>query len=58
MTAIHTIGHSTRPIEEFIDLLTAQGVTRLVEIRTVPKSRHNPQFRGDALAASPQAWPG
>ena len=52
MTTIHTIGHSTHPIEEFIDLLTAQGVTRLVDIRTVPKSRHNPQFWGDALAVS------
>lgn len=54
MTTIHTIGHSTRPIEEFIDLLTAQGITRLVDIRTVPKSRHNPQYWGDALAASLQ----
>lgn len=52
MTTIHTIGHSTHPIEEFIDLLSAQGITRLVDIRTVPKSRHNPQFWGDALEAS------
>lgn len=54
MTTIHTIGHSTHPIEEFIDLLGAQGITRLVDIRTVPKSRHNPQFWGDALAESLQ----
>lgn len=52
MTTIHTIGHSTRPIEEFIELLTDQGVTRVVDIRTVPKSRHNPQYWGDALEAS------
>ncbi|WP_338751505.1 DUF488 family protein [Janibacter alittae] len=52
MTTIHTIGHSTRPIEEFIELLTEQGVTRVVDIRTVPKSRHNPQYWGDALEAS------
>lgn len=52
MTTVHTIGHSTRPIDEFIGLLTAQGVTRLVDIRTVPKSRHNPQYWHDALQAS------
>ena len=47
-----TIGHSTRPIEEFIDLLRANGICRLVDIRTVPKSRRNPQFNSDALANS------
>lgn len=52
MTTICTIGHSTRPIEEFVELLAAQSVTRLVDIRTVPKSRHNPQYWGDALATS------
>ena len=39
-----TIGHSTRGIEEFISLLQAHGVTRIVDVRTVPRSRHNPQF--------------
>lgn len=52
MTTIHTIGHSTRSIEEFIDLLTAQGIGRVVDIRTVPKSRRHPQYWHDALAAS------
>lgn len=52
MATIYTIGHSTRPIDEFIELLAAQEVTRLVDIRTVPKSRHNPQYWGDALEAS------
>jgi uncharacterized protein (DUF488 family) len=47
-----TIGHSTRSIEEFIALLKAHAVERLVDIRTVPKSRRNPQFHTDALAAS------
>jgi uncharacterized protein (DUF488 family) len=47
-----TVGHSTRSIEEFIALLKAHGVERLVDIRTVPKSRRNPQFHTDALAAS------
>ncbi|MFL6696636.1 MAG: DUF488 family protein [Vitreoscilla sp.] len=47
-----TIGHSTRPIEEFIGLLAAHGVTQLVDVRTVPRSRHNPQFGTDALGQS------
>ncbi len=49
---ILTIGHSTRPIEEFIELLRQHGVERLVDIRAIPRSRHNPQFNGDALARS------
>jgi len=49
---ILTIGHSTRPIEEFIELLRKHGVQRLIDIRTIPRSRHNPQFTGDALAHS------
>jgi len=44
-----TIGHSTRPIEEFVRLLDAHGVQRLVDVRTVPRSRHNPQFNQDSL---------
>lgn len=47
---IFTIGHSTRPVEEFVGLLRANGIQRLIDIRTIPKSRHNPQFNGDALA--------
>lgn len=46
---IRTIGHSTRPIDEFLAMLTARGVTRLIDVRTVPKSRHNPQYSQDAL---------
>ena len=41
---IFTIGHSTRPIDEFLRLLKAQGVQRVVDVRTIPRSRHNPQF--------------
>ncbi|SDB79766.1 Protein of unknown function, DUF488 [Raineyella antarctica] len=52
MTTVYTIGHSTRPIEEFIALLAEHGVDTLVDIRTVPRSRHNPQFNRDALPAS------
>jgi len=47
-----TIGHSTRPIEEFIELLLSNGVRQLIDIRTIPKSRRNPQFNTDNLAAS------
>src|SRR5271169_406347 len=46
---ILTVGHSTRPIEEFVHLLDAHGVKRLVDVRTVPRSRHNPQFNQDSL---------
>jgi uncharacterized protein (DUF488 family) len=46
---IWTIGHSTRPIEEFIAMLTAHRVQKLVDVRTVPRSRHVPQFNKDAL---------
>src|SRR5579864_5828677 len=49
---IFTIGHSTRPIDELIRLLASNGVERLIDIRTIPKSRHNPQFNGDSLARS------
>jgi uncharacterized protein (DUF488 family) len=41
---ILTIGHSTRPFDELVALLRAHGVTRLVDIRTVPRSRANPQY--------------
>ncbi len=41
---IFTIGHSTRPIDVFIRLLKAHGVQRVVDVRTIPRSRHNPQF--------------
>jgi uncharacterized protein (DUF488 family) len=50
--AIFTVGHSTLTIERFIALLRVYGIERLVDIRTVRRSRHNPQFNGDALAAS------
>ena len=49
---IFTIGHSTHPVERFIELLQAQGVAQLIDIRTIPRSRRNPQFNSDALRAS------
>jgi len=50
--AIYSIGHSTRPIETFLELLRNAGVTRLVDVRAVPRSRFNPQYNGAALAKS------
>ena len=47
-----TIGHSTRTLEEFIGLLQAHAVSRVVDVRTVPRSRHNPQFNQDSLPDS------
>jgi uncharacterized protein (DUF488 family) len=47
-----TVGHSTRSIEVFIELLAEHGVTQLIDVRTVPRSRHNPQFNEDVLPVS------
>lgn len=47
-----TIGHSTHPIEEFIDLLNHHGVKEIIDVRTIPKSRHSPQFNTDTLKES------
>jgi uncharacterized protein (DUF488 family) len=44
-----TIGHSTRPISEFVALLTNAGVRLVVDVRTVPRSRTNPQYNADVL---------
>ena len=46
---VRTVGHSTRTLEELVSLLKEHGVTRLVDVRTVPRSRHNPQFNRDTL---------
>ena len=51
-TTIFTIGHSTHPLDEFSDILKANGIELLIDVRTVPGSRHNPQFGGEALSAS------
>jgi uncharacterized protein (DUF488 family) len=48
----YTIGHGTRPIGEFIDLLQSVKVTLVADVRTVPRSRTNPQYNRDALPPS------
>jgi uncharacterized protein (DUF488 family) len=49
---VYTIGHSTRTLDEFLGLLKAHGVTDVIDIRTIPRSRTNPQFNEETL---PQA---
>jgi uncharacterized protein (DUF488 family) len=50
--AVFTVGHSTLPIDAFVDLLRGYGIETLADIRTVPRSRHNPQFNSEALDQS------
>lgn len=49
---ICTIGHSNRPIDTFVDLLRCNEIVRVLDVRTVPRSRHNPQFNQDTLSVS------
>lgn len=48
---VWTIGHSTRSVEEFVELLTGHGAHGVVDVRTVPRSRHTPQFNADVFGA-------
>ncbi len=50
-----TMGHSNRAIEDFVSLLWSNEVSKVLDVRTVPRSRHNPQFNLDALPATLQA---
>lgn len=47
---IFTIGHSTRSLEELVELLKAQNIQEVVDVRTLPGSKHNPQFNKETLA--------
>lgn len=49
---VFTIGHSTRTAEGFIRLLKAHRVQRVIDVRTIPRSRHNPQFDRGQLSAA------
>jgi hypothetical protein len=51
-STVFTIGHSTRSLDEFIDLLRAHGIGQLADIRTIPRSRRHPHFSIDALSLS------
>lgn len=54
--AIYTIGHSTRTIEEFVELLQSGGVRRVVDVRSIPRSGTNPQYNLDVLGETLAAW--
>jgi Protein of unknown function, DUF488 len=47
---VFTIGHSTRPLPEFIAMLRAHSVERVADVRSIPRSRYNPQFNRETLA--------
>ena len=52
---IFTIGHSTRTFNQFLELLLAHGVERVIDIRTIPRSRRNPQYSLDTLGPALEA---
>jgi uncharacterized protein (DUF488 family) len=52
LPVVLTVGHSTRTLAEFIRLLQIHAVTLVVDVRTVPRSRHNPQFNQDSLSVA------
>lgn len=47
---VMTVGHSTRAWEDFLALLRTHGVKRIVDVRSIPRSRHNPQFNREILS--------
>lgn len=49
---LYTIGHSTRPLTELTTLLRENGAEHLLDVRSVPRSRYNPQYNADALRAA------
>lgn len=46
---VYTIGHSTHSLDDFVELLRVYGIERLVDVRSIPRSRHNPQFNRETL---------
>ncbi len=55
MTSIYAIGHSTHPLDDFILLLKTHGIRIVADVRTVPRSRHVPQFNQESFKAVLQA---
>jgi len=55
MTTIYTIGHSRHPADRFLQLLQANGVEILIDVRRKPWSRFNPQFNRERLAKAVEA---
>lgn len=50
--SLFTIGHSTHPIDEFISLLRVHGIKQIADVRSIPRSRHCPQFNSDVFEES------
>jgi uncharacterized protein (DUF488 family) len=50
MLVVFTIGHSTRTWKAFLELLRVHGIKRVVDVRSIPRSRHNPQFNRETLS--------
>ena len=55
MAVILTVGHSTRTWKDFLNLLRTHGIRRVVDVRSIPRSRHNPQFNREILSAKLRA---
>lgn len=55
MLEVFTVGHSTRTWKVFLELLRAHGIKRVIDVRSIPRSRHNPQFNRETLAAKLRA---
>ena len=55
METVFTIGHSNRPLPEFLGLLAAHGIDLVADVRKMPRSRANPQFNGNTLAGELEA---
>jgi uncharacterized protein (DUF488 family) len=49
---LYSVGHSNRTVEQFLDILKAHGIQKVVDIRMIPKSRRNPQFNQESLGES------
>jgi uncharacterized protein (DUF488 family) len=54
---VFTVGHSTRTIDELVAMLRAFDISVVADIRTIPRSRHSPQFNGDALRSTRRSRP-
>jgi uncharacterized protein (DUF488 family) len=56
MNPFFTVGHSTRTIDEFVAMLRDNGVELVADVRTIPRSRKNPQYNRDLLRATLKAF--
>jgi uncharacterized protein (DUF488 family) len=53
---VFTVGHSTRTTEAFVHLMKAHGIQHVIDVRSIPRSMHNPQFNRDQLSAALQRF--